>query len=125
MSKSKLNALLSKNPDILLLSELKLNDPTFISKIKNALGLSKKGPYEMLLHSGLTARGVAIVIKSSLFDSYSISYKCPDFIALIAKFIKHDLTFQVVCNYLDNSNNQIFLQNLTDKVEKGVPTIWG
>ena len=44
---------------------------------------------------------------------------------LIIKFYENNLTFQVVCNYLDNSDNLTFLQNLTAKVEKGIPTIWG
>ena len=85
-TKSKLSILLAKNPDILLLSEIKLNDPLVISKIKNVLALCKKGPYELILNSGASARGVAIIIKSNLFDSYTVTYKCPDFNALIVKF---------------------------------------
>ena len=73
-TKSKLNILLAGNLDVLLVTEVKLSDSKVISRIKNALSLSKNGPYELILNSGSPARGVGIIIKSSLFDSYTITY---------------------------------------------------
>ena len=51
----------------------------------------------------------------------ALLYIPTEYVILIVKFIKNNLTFQVVCTYLDNL---IFLQNLIARVEKRVPTIW-
>ena len=50
---------------------------------------------------------------------------CPDSNALIVKFIKHDVSYQIVCNYLDHDDNVSLIQSIERKVEKGIPTIWG
>ena len=117
--------MLVNNADILLLSEIKLNDFNILSKIKNFLALCKNGPYEFISNSGTSARGVAIIIKKNLFDSYTVTYSCPNFNALIVKFNKHDFSFQIVCNYLDNDDNVPLIRAIEGNVEKKIPTIWG
>ena len=117
--------MLAGNPDVLLVTEVKLSDSKVISRIRNALSLSKNGPYELILNSGSSARGVGIIIKSSLFDSYTVTYRCPDFNALIVKFEKRGVTYQIVCNYLDNDDNVSLIQLIESKEEKTIPTVWG
>ena len=109
----------------MLVTEVKLSDNKVINKIKNALSLNKNGPYELILNSGSPARGVGIILKSSLFDSYTITYKCPEYNALIVKFLKRGVSYQIVCNYLDNNDNVSLIQVIESKVEKTIPTVWG
>ena len=106
-----------------MLSEVKLNDPHVISKIKNVLALNRKSPYELILNSGSSARGVVIIINSNLFDAYTytITYRCPDYNALVVKFTKFNITYQIVCNYLDNKDNLTLIQTINSYVEKDLP----
>ena len=93
--------------------------------MKNVLALCKNGPYELISNSGTSARGVAIIVKKNLFDSYTITYACPSYNALIVKFNLHNFLFQVACTYLDNDDNVPLIRSIESKVEKRIPTIWG
>ena len=50
---------------------------------------------------------------------------CPDFNALIVKFNKQNVSYQIVCNYLDNDDNVSLIRSIERRVEKRIPTIWG
>ena len=64
--KGKLNWLLSDNPDLAFLSEVKFHDSSLLPTIKRFLASNNLGSYDLFLNSTGSRRGTAIIIKKSL-----------------------------------------------------------
>ena len=102
-AKAKLLSLLDENPDILFLTECKINNYKSKLSIEQFLKLSKTGLYLSFFNSSSASRGTAIFIKNNIFDTLDIQYKCPNENAIIVRAKKGAYRINFVCLYLSNN----------------------
>ena len=123
-TRSKLFSILHGNPDIIFISEIKLSNPSFVNKITDFL---KFRNYSFYVNSSNSSRGVAIIIKNTLFRTATITHKCPSENALLLKLTSGPLNiaWQLCVAYLDNLDNVDYLNLLTKKFDENLPIFWG
>ena len=121
-TQSKLFSILHGNPDIIFISEVKLSNPSFVTKITDFL---KFRNYSFYVNSSNSSRGVAIIIKNTLFHTATIIHKCPSENALLLKLTSGPLNidWQLCVAYLDNIDSVEYLNLLTKKFDGNIPWI--
>ena len=106
-AKSKICNLLSSNPDILFLSEIKLSKKQTKLNLERLAKLAKNGPYTCYFNSNTNARGVGIIVKNQFCDKVEQVYADPDENGLILKCQKKDLEIFLIGLYLPNQQDQV------------------
>lgn len=123
-TRSKLFSLLHGNPDVLFISEVKLGCQASKEKINNFL---KFRNYSFFTNSSSFSRGVAIIIKNSMFSNAEIIHCCPQQNSMLIKFTsgQQQLVWQACVAYLDNNDDSEYLFNLISKFDQKFPLFFG
>ena len=95
----------------------------FKDKITSLLKLKN---FDFFINSSGPSRGVAIAIKSGIFDDAHIVFNCPSFNSMVINFKKGDFAWTTAVVYLDCDDNLQYVKNL-EKVLKntGLPIFMG
>ena len=107
-----------------MVSEAKLSNPAFRSKIADFLNFRN---YSVFFNSNNASRGVAIVIKSTIFSRAVVTFECPNENALLLELTSGplNLNWQLCVVYLDSSDDVNYLSNLTRTFNPNLPLIFG
>ena len=121
-TKHKLKVLLSSRADFLLLSEIKLCNNNITRKMSNFLKLKN---YDLFVNSDSKARGVAIIIKSDLYDTVETVFKCQRSNSLILNFSKGEVRWTFWAAYFDSTDDTSYLKEMAKKAKTGFPLFMG
>lgn len=121
-TKHKLKVMLSSNADFFLLSEIKLCNNNIARKIRNFLKLNN---YDLFVNSNSRARGVAIIIRSGLYDTAETIFECPNGNSLILNFTKGAVKWTFWGAYLDSTDNLAYFRETARKARTGFPLFLG